>query len=155
MRRSGVRFLFPAPAGFSQKAQSSTGLFAFLRRHSVSPQLSLDNSQERSRSTHRKGIRVVPGISLLFGRTVLCIYTTRLAQTYLLASYVQIAQRDFTFGHTTCLIGSICALSYNNALFSASHHQASTLVSRYRYIHRGKATVLVRDDAITARTPVS
>jgi hypothetical protein len=48
------------------------------------------------------------------------------------------------------MIDSLCALSYNNELFSAAHNRASTLVSRYRYIHRGIAKLLVRDDLTVA-----
>jgi hypothetical protein len=52
---------------------------------------------------------------------------------------------------TSRAIGLLCALTYNNESFSAAHNETSTRVSRYRYIHRGKATLLVRDEAIFRR----
>jgi hypothetical protein len=76
------------------------------------------------------------------------IYATRHSNWICLALRQGIALTDFTFPRPFCSISVLCALSYNNALFSALHQQASTLVSRYRYIHRGKATLLVRDEAI-------
>ena len=134
MRRSGVRFLFPAPVRIQAASKKPaytqvTRVFAFgslfalpVDRHP--PFASFADALLQRSLTPFTRLRFKP----------------------------EIAAANFTFAPRACLIRALCALSYNNKPFSASHHEASTQVSRYRYIHRGKATVQARDEGTQRRT---